>query len=1306
MSESGLESWKQKPSQIRFSIQRNVFDFQDLTVAADYKIPPKKYFRVLIEILKNLSCKKCVFDTVPILKWLPKYQWKTDLVCDVTAGFTVAIMHIPQGMAYAILAKVDPIVGVYMGLFPVFAYALFGTSRHISMGTVAVMSLMCAQVVEKYFDEQRRRDVEEFTAMDFVTALCLDVGLIQVSFQVPIKRFEVNFKVLMYVFRMGIITTLLSESLVNAYTCASAVWILASQVPSFFDVKLPKRNGFGKMIIVFYDSAVAFPNSNWVTFSMTVIVFAVLITYLEILKVTVSSRQLKLFKPPSATLSQKNQNSISDRVGLRDLGTVISYSYRFHELYDVSVIGHVPTGWPRYKFPPMVLLPRLALDGLAVAIVAYAITISMSFIIASKKRYEIRPNQELLAMGIGNLLGCGFHCMPSAGSIPRSAIQEAVGGATQITSLVCCVLLLNVIIESQGALLLRTIDYNLGLQCVLACIITVHLKSVLLQIVSLKKYWIISKWDFLIWTATFVATVLVDLTVGLIFGVCVSLLTVFLRTQLPYTSIVAQLPQTGLYLNVERYAKVASYSCQRFLQPLWFQVTETVGLKIFSFSGALSFLTKDAFKSSLIKKIGINPMGRVAETDETLDVRCVVLDLSGVAYADPSGTTMLIELVSNFRRKEFFCLFPDAQVFGFTPSKCEMYGARVNNLMMFPTVHDAVLFAETNVLENGMEDDHLETRATLRVQRPVYQTEELNEVTTYEYPHTNGHGLRVLRKFAPIVGIYMAFFPVLIYVIFGTSRHVSMGTFAVVCLMTGKTVSHYAVEDDAVNSTNYTPIQVATTVTFTVAIIQMVMYIFRLGIITTLLSETLVNAFTCASAFHVVASQLKDLLGLTLTRRKGVFGLVKTLYDVGSSISQANVAAIVISAIFIIVMVINNEVIKPILSKKTKIPVPIELVAVVTGTGISYGMSLKSQYGVNIVGYVPTGLPNPDLPIFSLIPSVIVDSFVITMVSYTISMSMALIVAQKDHYEVDSNQELLALSFSNCFGSFFSCMPLTASLSRTMIQQAVGGVTQIASVVSCFILLFVLLWIGPLFESLPRCVLASIIVVALKSMILQFMSLKNYWKLSKWDALVWIVTFFTTTLVSIDYGLLAGIIVSLSSIFIQGQKCYTCLLGVVPSTDLYLDIQRYKGIQELPGIKIFHYSGSLNFASKSAFKSQLFKKTGFDPNVLYTKRIDDMELNQYSTSTEEEELVSQCIILDFTALTYIDPSGVETLRSLLTSYLRIDVTMYVCGCSGPVFETFKRCERYQDKDVKFMIFPTVHDAVLYSQSLVEMKKKS
>lgn len=185
---------------------------------------------------------------------------------------------------------------------------------------------------------------------------------------------------------------------------------------------------------------------------------------------------------------------------------------------------------------------------------------------------------------------------------------------------------------------------------------------------------------------------------------------------------------------------------------------------------------------------------------------------------------------------------------------------------------------------------------------------------------------------------------------------------------------------------------------------------------------------------------------------------------------------------------------QPWISKKSKIPIPIELIAVSLGTFASYILDLNGNFGVTLVGDIPTGyftqkkiklyiffyyllssLPEPVIPTFSLIQTVAIDSFSIAIVSYAITMSMALIFAQKLNYEVDSNQEFLALGLSNIFGSFFSCMPITASLSRSLIQQVVGGVTQIASVVSCGILLVILLWIGPIFQFLPRVSLFKIL---------------------------------------------------------------------------------------------------------------------------------------------------------------------------------------------------------------------------------------
>ncbi|XP_057665771.1 solute carrier family 26 member 6-like isoform X2 [Diorhabda carinulata] len=662
-----------------------------------------------------------------------------------------------------------------------------------------------------------------------------------------------------------------------------------------------------------------------------------------------------------------------------------------------------------------------------------------------------------------------------------------------------------------------------------------------------------------------------------------------------------------------------------------------------------------------------------------------------------------------------------------------------------------------------------EKHSALLVERPVYQIEELNRDYEYEKPyHTlkarcrracnsvnpsawlketipllswlpeynwkknfsgdiisgitvaimhipQGMAYALLGNVPPIIGIYMAFFPVLVYFVFGTSRHVSIGTFAVVCLMTGKVVSQYTTIEIMQNGTQrslistgqgeaipqYTNVQVAITITFTVAMIQLVMYLLRLGMVSQLLSETLVNGFTCASAFQVVGSQLKDFFGLDVGKRRGNFQFPLAVYDAIFAIPKANINAILVSFTSFILLIINNELFKPWLSKRFTIPFPIELVVVVFGTASSYFMNFESNYNITVVGYIPTGLPKPTLPAFELIPDIFLESFIITMVSYTITMSMALIFARKLMYEVDSNQELLALGLSNTVGSFFSCLPITASLSRSMIQQTVGGVTQLVSVVSASILLAIVLWIGPVFETLPKCVLASIIVVALKGMLLQCKSLPRYWRLSRWDAVVWIITFSVTLFIQISYGLAAGVAISLLSIFIQGHKPYTCLLGIVPNTDLYLDIKRYKGAKEIDGVKIFHYSGGLSFASRSSFKELLVKKTELDAAATLRRRA---KLTEKGLQ-DEEELLLKCVILDFSSLTFVDPAGVDFLRSLQDDYKRLNIHMLISGCSGPVFEVMHKCDEVEKKEKKFLIFPTVHDAVLYTQVNVLSKNE-
>lgn len=539
----------------------------------------------------------------------------------------------------------------------------------------------------------------------------------------------------------------------------------------------------------------------------------------------------------------------------------------------------------------------------------------------------------------------------------------------------------------------------------------------------------------------------------------------------------------------------------------------------------------------------------------------------------------------------------------------------------------------------------------------------------------------------PIVGIYMAVFPVIIYMCMATSRHTSMGTFSVVCMMTSKAVYTYSdhryfnLESFQANITSngslaslehtplgLSPIQVASAVCITVGIWHVILGLFQLGSLSVLMSDIMISGFTTGTAILVILSQIEHVFGIKLKRHIGPFNIIYTAIDVIHNIHKTNYVSFGVVVVLVTILIIYNDYFKTKIQKSLSFPVPTEMIVIVTGTLLSKYLDVEHKYNLSSVGKIPIGLPTPQLPPFYLIPDLILDGLLISIVAFSINISMASILAKKK-YKVDSNQELLASGVSNIFASFFSCIPFASSLSRSLIQLQVGGKTQLASGVSCGLLVLILLFIGPFFEPLPHCVLTSIVIVAVKGMLYQVKDLKLASKESYAEACVWSITFVSVVILDVDYGLGIGVLCSLIFVVVTGQKVMVYRLGNLNDSNIYVEKEFYESATDVPGIVILKIIGGVNFINKDKVMHKIHK----------------LSLNN--------QTYPKHIVFDMVSVSSVDTSTVKSFLHLYKEFHEQGINIHMVKLLEPVKLVFVKCNFFHDFPTS-QLYPTVHDAVL------------
>ncbi|XP_020924277.1 solute carrier family 26 member 6 isoform X3 [Sus scrofa] len=495
---------------------------------------------------------------LPVLTWLPQYPVREWLLGDLLSGLSVAIMQLPQGLAYALLAGLPPVFGLYSSFYPVFIYFLFGTSRHISVGTFAVMSVMVGSVTESLAPDedflQASNSTVDVAARDarrvqLASALSVLVGLFQVGLGL------VHF---------GFVVTYLSEPLVRGYTTAASVQVFISQLKYVFGLHLSSRSGPLSLIYTALEVCWNLPKTVVNTLVTAVVAGLVLV----LVKLLNNKLQKHLPVPlPGELLTLIGATGISYGIGLN----------------EVDVVGRIPAGLVPPVAPSPQLFARLVGNAFAIAVVGFAIAISLGKIFALRHGYRVDSNQELVALGLSNFIGGIFQCFPVSCSMSRSLVQESTGGNTQVAGAISSLFILIIILK------LGELFQDLP-KAVLAAVIIVNLKGMLMQFTDLCSLWKTNRVDLLIWLVTFVATILLNLDLGLAVAIAFSMLLVVVRIQLPHYSVLGQMPDTDVYRDVAEYS----------------EAREVPGVKIFRSSTTMFFANAELYGDALKQRCGVD----------------------------------------------------------------------------------------------------------------------------------------------------------------------------------------------------------------------------------------------------------------------------------------------------------------------------------------------------------------------------------------------------------------------------------------------------------------------------------------------------------------------------------------------------------------------------------------------------------------------------------------------------------------------------------------------------------------------------
>ncbi|KAJ0026448.1 hypothetical protein Pint_08295 [Pistacia integerrima] len=533
-------------------------------------------------------------------------------------------------------------------------------------------------------------------------------------------------------------------------------------------------------------------------------------------------------------------------------------------------------------------------------------------------------------------------------------------------------------------------------------------------------------------------------------------------------------------------------------------------------------------------------------------------------------------------------------------------------------------------------------------------------------------GYAKLANLDPQYGLYSSFVPPLVYAFMGSSRDIAIGPVAVVSLLLGTLLQNEI--DYKTNMAEYR--RLAFTATFFAGITQAALGIFRLGFLIDFLSHAAVVGFMAGAAITITLQQLKGFLGISnFTKKSDIVSVMNSV--VKSAHHGWNWQTIVIGASFLGFLLFAKYI-----GKKNKkffwVPAIAPLISVVLSTFFVY-ITRADKEGVQIVKHIEKGInPSSVNQIYFrgdyLLKGVKIG-VVAGMVALTEAAAIGRTFASMKDYQLDGNKEMVALGAMNIVGSMTSCYVATGSFSRSAVNYMAGCQTAVSNIVMSCVVFLTLEFITPLFKYTPNAILAAIIISAVLGLI-DIEAVCLIWKIDKFDFVACMGAFFGVVFASVEIGLLIAVSISFAKILLQVTRPRTALLGKVPRTTVYRNIQQYPNAAKVPGVLIVRVDSAIYFSNSNYIRERILRWL-----------TDEEEQNKAVNEQKVEYL-----IVEMSPVTDIDTSGIHALEDLHKSLEKRGVQLVLAN-PGPVVIDKLHASHFANIIGEDKIFLTVADAV-------------